>query len=78
VVVAANTGFSAAIDGSGRLLDRGPRRQTATLRAAVRRDGRSSPWLLWGSLPAWGCVTIVTVLTLTAPRAARRRSRSDG
>ncbi|MFM7244186.1 MAG: apolipoprotein N-acyltransferase, partial [Planctomycetaceae bacterium] len=78
VVVAANTGFSAAIDGSGRLRARGPRRQTATLRAAVRRDGRASPWLLWGSLPAWACVTIVTVLTLAEPRAARRQSRPDG
>ena len=78
VVIAANTGFSAAIDGSGRLLDRGPRRRTATLRVAVRRDGRPTPWLAWGSLPIWVCVTVVTILTLTAPRAARPRSRRDG
>ena len=78
LVIAANTGFSAAIDGSGRLLDRGPRRQTATLRAAVRRDGRSSPWLAWGSLPVWLGVTVVAILTLAMPRSGRPRSRQDG
>lgn len=78
LVIAANTGFSAAIDGSGRLLDRGPRRQTATLRAAVRRDGRSSPWLAWGSVPVWVCVTVVAILTLAMPRSGRPRSRRDG
>ena len=78
LVIAANTGFSAAIDGSGRLLDRGPRRQTATLRAAVRRDGRSSPWLAWGSVPVWLCVTVVAILTLAMPRSGRPRSRRDG
>ena len=78
LVIAANTGFSAAIDGSGRLLDRGPRRQTATLRAAVRRDGRSSPWLAWGSLPVWLCVTVVAILTLAMPRSGQPRSRWRG
>ena len=78
LVIAANTGFSAAIDGSGRLLDRGPRRQTATLRAAVRRDGRLSPWLAWGSVPVWLCVTVVAILTLAMPRSGRPRSRQDG
>jgi apolipoprotein N-acyltransferase len=58
LVIAANTGFSGWIDGSGRLLARGPRRATATLRARVEPDGRQSPWLVWGSLPAWGCVAI--------------------
>jgi apolipoprotein N-acyltransferase len=51
ILVAANTGFSAAIDASGRLLARGPRRDTATLRVAVAPDGRQSPWLAAGSLP---------------------------
>ena len=78
LVVAANTGFSAAIDGSGRLLARGPRRHTATLRAAVRCDGRTSPWVAWGSLPTWGCVAIVAVLTLSRPRNARSEVRRPG
>ena len=59
LVIAANTGFSAWIDGSGRLLAKGPRRATATLRAAVVPDGRSSPWLFWGAVPTGGCVAVV-------------------
>jgi len=59
LLVAANTGFSAAIDGSGRLLARGPRRATGTLRARVAADGRTGPWLAWGSLPLWGIVAVV-------------------
>lgn len=58
LVIAANTGFSGWIDGSGRLLAKGPRRATATLRARVEPDGRPSMWLVWGSLPAWGCVAV--------------------
>ncbi len=61
VVVAANTGFSAWIDGSGRILAQGPRRATATLRASVNADGRWSPWLIWGSLPTGVCVAVVTI-----------------
>jgi len=65
LVIAANTGFSASIDGSGRLLARGPRRATATLRARVRPDGRTSPWLTWGSLPLGACVAVAAVALLS-------------
>lgn len=65
-VIAANTGFSAAIDGSGRLLQRGPRRATATLRASVRPDGRWSPWLAVGGVAVWAAVAIVTVGAIAA------------
>jgi len=64
VLVAANTGFSAAIDGSGRLLARGPRRATASLRVAVGPDGRWSPWLAAGTLPAAATGVVVAVLAL--------------
>ena len=59
LLIAANTGFSAWIDGSGRLLARGPRRATGTVRARVVPDGRTGPWLAWGSLPLWGIVAVV-------------------
>jgi apolipoprotein N-acyltransferase len=73
IVIAANTGFSAWIDGSGRLLARGPRRATATLRARVFPDGRASPWLAWGSLPAGACVAVaVCIMTFG------RRRKSPG
>lgn len=66
IVIAANTGFSAAIDGCGRLLAKGPRRATATLRVGVRPDGRPTPWLFWGSLLSGVCVAIAGGVTLEA------------
>jgi apolipoprotein N-acyltransferase len=75
IVIAANTGFSAAIDGSGRLLARGPRRATATLRVAVQRDGRTSPWLVWGTLPIAACVVVMGIVTLESLARGLRRRR---
>jgi len=66
IVIAANTGFSAWVDGSGRLLARGPRRAVGTVRAAVRRDGRTSPWLIWGSLPLGAILAVALVALLPA------------
>ena len=63
-VVAANTGISAAIYGSGRLLARGPRRDTATLRVGVRRDGRWSPWLTAGTIPTGLTLAVMAILAL--------------
>jgi apolipoprotein N-acyltransferase len=64
VMVAANTGISAAIDGSGRLLASGPRRATATLRVGIWRDGRWSPWLTAGTIPTGVTLAVVAVLAL--------------
>ena len=76
IVIAANTGFSAAIDGCGRLLARGPRRATAPVRVAVRPDGRPSPWLGAGSLAAGACVAIAGAVLLEA--LLRGRSAGGG
>ena len=76
LVIAANTGFSAWIDGSGRLLARGPRRATGTLRARVTPDGRASPWLAWGSMPLRACVAVAAVALLSGwSRSGRLQSR---
>jgi apolipoprotein N-acyltransferase len=72
LLIAANTGFSASIDGSGRLLARGPRRATDALRVRVRADGRRSPWLTWGSLPLGACVAVAAVALLSGWRGRRR------
>ena len=66
LVIAANTGFSAVVDGCGRLRQRGPRRATATLRAAVSPDGRPTLWLAWGSLLPGIFVAIGAAVTLEA------------
>ncbi|MFM8414309.1 MAG: apolipoprotein N-acyltransferase [Planctomycetota bacterium] len=71
LVIAANTGFSAAIDGSGRLLARGPRRATATLRVAVHPDGRWSPWLTAGTLPAGVTLAIAVLVAVEGLFASR-------
>lgn len=73
LVIAANTGFSASIDGSGRLLARGPRRATAAIRARVVADGRTSPFLVWGAAPTGGCLAAVVFVL-----GERWRSRRSG
>jgi apolipoprotein N-acyltransferase len=68
IAIAANTGFSAAIDGCGRLLERGPRRATATLAARLHPDGRRSPLRVTGTLPTGVCVAVAVAVTLEAAR----------
>ena len=78
VVIAANTGFSAAIDGCGRLLARGPRRAPEPVRARVWPDGRWSPWLAAGSVVAGACVSVAGAVLLEALVRARGRRRTAG
>jgi apolipoprotein N-acyltransferase len=68
LAIAANTGFSAAIDGCGRLLERGPRRATATLAARLHPDGRRSPWRVTGTLPTGACVAVAVAVAWEAAR----------
>ncbi len=62
LAIAANTGFSAVIDGCGRLLDRGPRRATGTIRATIHPDGRTSPWLHAGPVPTAASAGLLLLL----------------
>jgi len=48
LVIAANTGFSANIDADGRIIEQGPRRDSAVLIADVRLDNRDSFYLRYG------------------------------
>jgi len=64
IIIAANTGFSASIDGCGRLIACGPRRKPAILRVEVVPDGRWTLWLLWGSFLPGICVVITATVTL--------------
>jgi len=58
LVIAANTGFSAWIDGDGRIRAQGPRRETGTVLATVGRDPRKSWYLEHGDWPAGVCLAI--------------------
>ncbi|MGA2061653.1 MAG: apolipoprotein N-acyltransferase [Thermoguttaceae bacterium] len=55
-LIAANTGFSAWIDADGRIIEKGPRRATATLLACVRIDHRKSWYLYYGDWPSGICL----------------------
>lgn len=77
LLIAANTGISAHIDGSGRVLVCGPKRQPQILVAKVHPDGRTPPYHTLGDLPAWTCLT-VTALLLIVGLVLRRRIRKPG
>ncbi len=74
VLVAANTGFSAWIDGQGAIRARGPRRAPGVIVADVAADGRWSGYELWGDGPAWFCATcsLAALAAAACGRAARR------
>lgn len=58
ILIAANTGISAHIDGSGRFLLRGPKREARVLVATVQPDGRRPLYLLFGDLPTIACTAV--------------------
>jgi apolipoprotein N-acyltransferase len=62
LLIAANTGFSAVIDGDGRVLQQGPRRKTWVLLAEVAPDGRHSWYLEYGDWPAGCCLAVCVLL----------------
>jgi apolipoprotein N-acyltransferase len=64
MVVAANTGISAHIDGNGRVLQRGPKRAPQPLLVRVSPDGRRSPYHWIGDYPAWLCAWLTWGLAI--------------
>jgi apolipoprotein N-acyltransferase len=64
LLIAANTGISAWIDGNGRMLCRGPRQQTATLLAEVGVDPRESWYLRHGDWAAGLCLVVACLFGL--------------
>jgi apolipoprotein N-acyltransferase len=66
VIIAANTGISAHIDGNGRVLTRGPKRQPQVVLAEVRPDGRPSPYHLFGDLGALLCAAATWLVAVYA------------
>ncbi len=64
LLIAANTGFSAWIDGDGRILEQGPRRATGTILAHVAPDGRRSLYLRYGDWFAGACLASCGMLAL--------------
>lgn len=65
-LVAANCGFSAWIDGDGRIRSRGPRQQTAIVWAQPAADSRRSLYLAGGDWFAGGCLACCLAMVGTA------------
>ncbi len=68
LLVVANTGISAFVDGNGTVRERGPRRQPKVLLAEVQADGRTSPYQTLGDWPAWLCAAFCVALVLLGLR----------
>ncbi len=76
LVIAANTGFSARIDGDGRIRERGPRRAAGTILAEVRPDPRGSWYLRYGDWPAGLCLAACVFFAVVGLR--QRFLHQDG
>lgn len=78
-LIAANTGFSAVIDGEGRILQQGRRRDTSVLVADLQLDSRRSPYVTHGDWPAGiclGCCAGLAVFGLWTRRRTGREQQS--
>ena len=62
LLIAANTGFSAWIDGDGRILEQGPRRDTGIIIADVALDPHDSFYVKHGDWFAGLCLIITALL----------------
>jgi apolipoprotein N-acyltransferase len=71
LIIAANTGISASINGNGRVRLQGGRRTAGALVVNVHADGRMSPYHTVGDWPAWFCGAAVLALTVIGWRKAK-------
>jgi apolipoprotein N-acyltransferase len=77
LLIAANTGISAHLDGNGRVLLRGPKRQPEVLVTTVQPDGRRPLYLLFGDWPAIAC-SVASLLLLVAGLFSPQRDKMPG
>ena len=75
-LAAANTGFSAWIDGDGRIRSQGPRRDSQVVLANVRLDPRGSWYLDHGDWFAGICLALCGAFVLGAGRRKKLGVRS--
>lgn len=71
------TGVSACFDANGRMLQRTPTFQEATLRCDAQVKDLTSPYRLWGDLPMWGLTLMAAALAVRGRRRTRIDTRTD-
>ncbi len=76
VLVAANTGFSAYVDGDGRIVKQGPRRAECVVYAAVERGTRHSWYQRLGDMPAGACLLFCVVSAIFGVLSRLRRRKA--
>jgi apolipoprotein N-acyltransferase len=74
MLIAANTGISGVIDGNGRVLERGPKRDTAIIVAEVKPDGRRSWFHTLGDWPAAACLVVSALGAVWGWRGAKTQA----
>lgn len=72
MLIAANTGFSAWIDGSGRVIEKGPRRKRGTIVANVTPDPRGSIYRTYGDWLGRLCACFCFVCVVAGVMASRK------
>ncbi len=77
MAIAANTGFSAVIDGDGRILFQGPRRDTDVVVADVPLDTRRCPYVAVGDLGAGACLAFAVAMAGVGGWRYRARRREE-
>ena len=75
LVIAANTGISASIDGNGRILEQGPKHDAGVILADVRLDGRESWYSRHGDWFAGSCLAATIALAAAGVWSALSRRR---
>jgi apolipoprotein N-acyltransferase len=78
MLIAANTGISAHIDGSGRMLAVGPRRAPEVLIVEAGLDGRSPLYHKLGDWPAIFCAAISGFVAIVGCWPVRATGSTDG
>lgn len=77
LLIAANTGFSASIDRGGKILARGPRRDTGVLLAEVPAARMKSHYLALGDWFAGVCVLFCLVAAVVGHKSPEKPSQSE-
>ena len=77
MLVCANTGFSAEINGSGQIIQRGTRRDTDIIYVDVQSDGRKSLYLRIGDWPASICLLVTALFVVLGWVRTRLRPKLE-